>query len=162
MCPVSDRQVRRRVALLVLGVALASGCGAPGADVEQLSQEPILSPPMDGAVELGRVTADGDAGFIWPGVPAVVEVAYAVEMAPEDAQREWVEAYGDQYDLGLFGGLQVMGGSDTAGVSMAFEDSVVPLIDPEHDYRDPPPGWTVVTIIVGGYEDGDGPDGYTG
>ena len=81
---------------LVLACWLVTACGAPGPDVDTLSREPILTPPVE-AVELGRSSVDGGASLdlgLGEGVTAALQVAYAVDLTPEQAAQTWAEAYG--------------------------------------------------------------------
>lgn len=145
----------RRIYGLVVAAGLLVACGAPGLDVAALSREPILTAPVE-AVELGRSSAEGSG--LGAGVAAVVEVAFAVQLSPEEAAQKWLEAYGRQYNLadpGSAGKLQVLGSNDDVGVSLAFVSFVVAVQGSPEDYQEPPAGATVVTIVLSGHLEGE-------
>lgn len=139
--------------LVLVTAGPLTGCAAPGPSVSQLADEPILVPPMP-AIELGRVTRDAQRGWLL-GIDsvAVVEAAYAVQLSPDEAERQWVNAFGEQYTLQAQLGRQLLGGTKEVGVSISIGPQPSVVTGQPSDFRPAPAGHTVVTVSVSGLLD---------
>jgi hypothetical protein len=142
----------RLVGLLAVGILVAA-CTSGGPPVSALAKEPVLQPPVD-AVEFGRTTQEAQRGWLL-GIDsaAVVQVAFAVPMSPEQAARAWVQAYGERYGLEVprpGSGGQVFGKAGDVGVQLEFGSEPVLIIGEARDYDPVPEGSSVVTVVLDG------------
>lgn len=146
-----DTRARWAVPAVAMTAVLAlTGCGAPGPSLETVAAEPVFTAPVP-AQELGRAEQEPSNGFpVGIEIFAVLEVAYAVDLSPDEAIAAWERAYDSRYGFedADFREHEIGGRSGDVAVSVEASDRV----EAERDelFTDPPPGLTVVTITGAG------------
>jgi hypothetical protein len=154
-----DRGALRPCRLLTLViVVVATAACTPGAGMEVLRSEPVLAPPGDAAVELGRSEREPEWGPFLGNVSGYVQVIHASPEAPEVVVERYLETHGAHYGFSVNDRYLSASGRGTATVLAASRadvrvsvrvDTAAPAGPDAPEVSPPPEGTTtIVTVIV--------------
>jgi hypothetical protein len=146
-----------RVLLLVVVVIATVSC-TPGAGMEVLRSEPVLAPPGDAAVELGRSERQAEWGLFLGPTSGYVRMIHASPETAEEVIEWYLETHGPDYGFSVNDRYLSASGSGTATLLAATRadvrvavrvDSAAPA-GPDAPELSPPPEdtTTVVSVIV--------------